>query len=67
MMRSKQEYGPLSYMAYYIVPIYTHLAAGGNPKVEQPTAYWDVRLFPLINRLCFADMLIIAPPVVLQN
>ena len=66
-MRSEQEYGLLSYMAYYIIPIYTHLAAGGNPKAERPTAYWDVRLFPLINRLCLADTPVIAPAVILQN
>ena len=34
MMRSEHEYGLLTYMACYIAPIYTHLAAGGNPKVE---------------------------------
>ncbi|KAF9509023.1 hypothetical protein BS47DRAFT_184538 [Hydnum rufescens UP504] len=41
MMRSGQEYGLLNYLAYYIVPIYTHLSAGGNPKVERPTVYWE--------------------------
>lgn len=42
-MRSEQEYALMGYMAYSIVPVHKHFAAVGNPKVERPNAYWEVK------------------------
>lgn len=41
--RYEQEYSLQAYFPYAIVPLFHHLAASGNPKVERSSLYWDVR------------------------
>jgi chromosome transmission fidelity protein 18 len=42
--RSGQEFALLAYLSYAIVPLFHHLAACGNPKVEKQNLYWEVRI-----------------------
>ena len=44
MSRSGQGFALQSYSPYTIVPLFHHLAASGNPKVEKPNLYWEVRI-----------------------
>lgn len=44
--RSGQEFALQVYFAYAIVPLFHHLAASGNAKVERPNLYWEVSAAP---------------------
>ena len=48
-MRTEQEYGVLQYLPYSLVPFFPLFQERGGPRVERPTADWEVGLIVTVT------------------